>query len=581
MTRAQEQFALWLETLQDDPIYGEELLSLEGKEEEISERFQVDLEFGTAGLRGVMGAGTNRMNLYVVGKTTQGLANFLNETVENPTVAVAYDSRNFSQLFAKHVAGIFAANNIKVHIFSELMPTPTLSYAIREYGCDSGVNITASHNPAKYNGYKAYGPDGSQLSTEASGRVMEIIQEVDIFGDVKTMDFDKAVEDGIVSMIPDSFVQQYVDRVFAESLQPEVCEKADLSIVYTPLNGAGRKTVLAVLDKCGVKDITLVPEQEFPDGNFPTAPYPNPETKEALQLGLELSKKNDADILIATDPDCDRLGVAVKHGDDFQILTGNEVGVLLLDYIINTRKKLGTLPKDPFTIRTIVTTKLTDAIAEASGVTVRPTLTGFKHIGLILLEAEETNSQGNCIFSYEESCGYLAGAYVRDKDAVNASMLTIEMASAYKLEGKTLVDVLDGFRETYGHYLNFTQNFAFAGLEGMEIMSGLMADLRENPPKEIGGYPITAYVDYKTSVRTEAESKAQSKVDILPSNVLEYEFENKSSVIIRPSGTEPKIKAYYLIRGESESVAQGMLDKTVESFTGLLETLAGQELDIS
>ena len=545
MEREIKLYEKWFERTKNIPAQNAELLSIKDNPEEIKDRFYCNLDFGTAGLRGVLGLGTNRMNIYTVRQATQGFASFLLESCESntPKVAIAYDSRNFSTEFADEAAAVFAANGIKVQLYRELMPTPALSYAVRELGCDAGVVVTASHNPAKYNGYKAYGSDGCQIGPEQADRVLEFIKRCDIFDDVKTMPLKQALEQGLVEYIPDEFIEQYISRVYEESLQPEACAKAGLKLVYTPLNGAGYRCVTTILNKAGVKNIAIVKEQEKPDGDFPTCPYPNPEIHEALELGIKLCKATDADLLLATDPDCDRVAIAVKAGDDYRIITGNEAGVLLLDYIAGARIKAGKMPKNPVAVKSIVSTKLADAVAAEYGVELVSVLTGFKFIGEVILGLEQNNEQERYIFGFEESCGYLSGGYVRDKDAVDASLLLVEAASALKLEGKTLLDRLGEIYAKHGIYKNAVESYSFEGSDGMQKMAEIMQSLRDNAPTEIAGRKVIASSDYKASKRYCADG--ESVIALPPSNVLEYEMDDKCSVIVRPSGTEPKIKIYY------------------------------------
>ncbi|MFV0402108.1 MAG: phospho-sugar mutase [Oscillospiraceae bacterium] len=568
MSRERDLYEQWREMLRGDENYTAELESIEDEDDEIVDRFYRDLEFGTGGLRGVLGLGTNRMNVFTVGRATQGLSGYVLEKRNEPSVAIAYDSRNRSHDFAVHAACIFAANGVKVHLYQELMPTPVLSFAVRELKCDAGVVITASHNPAIYNGYKAYGDDGCQFGPEQADTVMKYMEQCDTFEGVKAIPYDEALGSGMIQLIPESFVQFYLDRVWRESLQPEVFPKAGLKIVYTPLNGAGNRPVREILAKAGVTDITVVPEQEMPDGNFPTAPYPNPEMREALTLGIALSEKENADILLATDPDCDRAAVAVRTNGDMKILTGNEVGILLLDYILKTRKALGKLPEHPLTIRSIVSSKLADKIAEEYSAETVEVLTGFKFIGSVIGELEDKGELNRFVFGWEESCGYLSGSYVRDKDAVNASLLIVEMASAYKLEGKTLDDVLQGIYRKYGIYRNALQNVSYPGAEGMLKMKEIMDKLRQNPPTEIAGTKVVEYTDYLVSERT--KNGVKEPIAIPSSNVLEYGLGDGSSVIIRPSGTEPKIKLYYSLVGESEGAVESLEKKYVEACSKLI-----------
>lgn len=536
-----ELYSLWLKNATDDPDIIEELKSIDGKDEEIYDRFYRELEFGTAGLRGVIGAGTNRMNIYTVRRATQGLAQYvLNEG--GSKVAIAYDSRIKSTLFAREAARVLAANGIKVYIYKELMPTPMLSYAVRELGCTSGIVVTASHNPAKYNGYKAYGADGAQLSVENSQKVLDLVNKVDMFSSVRLCDFDEAVREGTIEYIGDELIDKYLETVKSRSIEKV---KGDLKVIYTPLNGTGNKPVREILKRIGIENVTVVPEQEFPDGSFPTAPFPNPEIRQAFECALSLSKTVPADLLLATDPDCDRVGIAVKDGDDFTLMSGNEVGACLLDYILSRRKANGTLPKDPVAVKTIVSTPLADKIAAKYGCKLISVLTGFKYIGEQAGILEAKGQQERFVFGFEESYGYLAGAYVRDKDAVVASMLICEMAAFYKNEGKTLLDVINGLYAEHGMVYSSQNSFTFEGAAGMKKMQGIMDDLRALPPKKIGENSVIAISDYESSEKTELKTGKKTVITLPKSNVLYYDLdENGSNLIVRPSGTEPKIKVY-------------------------------------
>lgn len=536
-----ELYSLWLKNATDDPDIIEELKSIDGKDEEIYDRFYRELEFGTAGLRGVIGAGTNRMNIYTVRRATQGLAQYvLGEG--GSKVAIAYDSRIKSTLFAREAARVLAANGIKVYIYKELMPTPMLSYAVRKLGCTSGIVVTASHNPAKYNGYKAYGADGAQLSVENSQKVLDLVNEVNMFSSVRLCDFDEAVREGTIEYIGDELIDKYLETVKSRSIERV---KGDLKVIYTPLNGTGNKPVREILKRIGIENVTVVPEQEFPDGSFPTAPFPNPEIRQAFECALSLSKTVPADLLLATDPDCDRVGIAVKDGDDFTLMSGNEVGACLLDYILSRRKANGTLPKDPVAVKTIVSTPLADKIAAKYGCKLISVLTGFKYIGEQAGILEAKGEQERFVFGFEESYGYLAGAYVRDKDAVVASMLICEMAAFYKNEGKTLLDVINGLYAEHGMVYSSQNSFTFEGAAGMKKMQSIMDDLRALPPKKIGENSVIAISDYETSEKTELKTGKKTVITLPKSNVLYYDLdENGSNLIVRPSGTEPKIKVY-------------------------------------
>lgn len=536
-----ELYSLWLKNATDDPDIIEELKSIDGKDEEIYDRFYRELEFGTAGLRGVIGAGTNRMNIYTVRRATQGLAQYV-LSEGGSKVAIAYDSRIKSTLFAREAARVLAANGIKVYIYKELMPTPMLSYAVRELGCTSGIVVTASHNPAKYNGYKAYGADGAQLSVENSQKVLDLVNEVNMFSSVRLCDFDEAVREGTIEYIGDELIDKYLETVKSRSIERV---KGDLKVIYTPLNGTGNKPVREILKRIGIENVTVVPEQEFPDGSFPTAPFPNPEIRQAFECALSLSKTVPADLLLATDPDCDRIGIAVKDGDDFTLMSGNEVGACLLDYILSRRKANGTLPKDPVAVKTIVSTPLADKIAAKYGCKLISVLTGFKYIGEQAGILEAKGEQERFVFGFEESYGYLAGAYVRDKDAVVASMLICEMAAFYKNEGKTLLDVINGLYTEHGMVYSSQNSFTFEGAAGMKKMQGIMDDLRALPPKKIGENSVIAISDYESSEKTELKTGKKTVITLPKSNVLYYDLdENGSNLIVRPSGTEPKIKVY-------------------------------------
>ena len=561
----------WLEQSLEDGDLAEELAAINGDDEAIKDRFYRDLEFGTAGLRGVIGAGTNRMNIYTVRRATQGLAEYLNSAFKAPSVAISYDSRIKSDVFAKEAARVLAANDIHVHLYRELHPVPCLSFATRELKCNAGIMVTASHNPAKYNGYKVYGPDGCQMTNEAADAVLERINKLDLFTDIRLVDFDAAVEAGNVEYIPDAVLEKYLGCVQAQSIHPELIPGAGLRVVYTPLNGAGNKPVRKILDRIGVKDVHVVKEQELPDGEFPTCPFPNPEIKEALTLGLRDCAVVKPDLLLATDPDADRMGIAVPdENGEYVLITGNEVGALLLEYICGERKALGTMPKNPIAVKTIVSTKLADRIAEEYGVELRNVLTGFKYIGeqIGLLEAKGESER--YLFGFEESYGYLSGTYVRDKDAVVASMLICEAAAFYKSKGISLLDAIRGLYKKYGYYYNCIGNFGFEGAAGMEKMAEIMARTRKNAPKEIGGLKVLKFSDYKASKTTDLVTGAQEEITLPKSDVLVFEMEKGASVIIRPSGTEPKIKVYYTTTGTGEDEAKALQQKLADDFSGLL-----------
>lgn len=551
-----ELYKRWAAQPLEDEDLKNELLAVEGNDEEIFDRFYKELDFGTAGLRGVIGAGTNRMNIYTVRKATQGIADYIKTHSENGSVAIAYDSRIKSDLFAKETARVFAANGIKVYIYRELMPTPALSFAVRELKCDAGVIITASHNPAKYNGYKAYGADGCQIGPEIADEVIAVIRRLDIFDDIKIADFDKALEDGMIEYIGDEVIESFYRNVLSQAVNEGIAADSGLKLVYTPLNGAGNKPVREILKRIGIKDVAVVKEQENPDGNFPTCPYPNPEIRQALEKGLELCKELDADMLLATDPDCDRVGIAVKDGGDYRLFSGNEVGVLLLNYIASCRKANGTLPKNPVCVKTIVTTNMINDVAADYGVEVRNVLTGFKFIGGVIAELEEIGQADRYILGFEESYGYLTGGYVRDKDAVDASMMIVEMASYYKKQGKLLTQVLDELYEKYGHYLCSQESFAFEGASGMQHMADIMDSMRKSPMAEIASIKTTYFADYGTSEKKDIATGDVTEIKLPKSNVLEFGLEDGSTVIVRPSGTEPKIKIYYSVKGKTKQASE-------------------------
>ncbi len=514
--------------------------------------FFQDLAFGTAGLRGTLGAGTNRMNIYTVGRATQGFADYLNANFENPSVAIARDSRNKGELFVQVTASILAANGIVAHVYPKISPVPTLSFAVRDLGCSGGICMTASHNPAAYNGYKAYGPDGCQITSEAAKSISASIANTDAFSGVKTMGFDEAVASGMVKLIDDAVLERYYDAVLSKSvssLSAEQVAEAPLKLVYTPLNGTGLIPVTTVLERAGITDITVVPEQREPNGDFPTCPYPNPEIREAMQKGIDLCEEVHPDLLLATDPDADRVGVACKDGDDYTLLTGNEMGVLLLDYIARMRSERGEDLSDKVAVTTIVSSAMVDALVAEYGFELRRCLTGFKYIGDIITELSDAGQVDRFIFGFEESYGYLSGDHVRDKDAVNASLLICQMAQDYKLRGMNLAQAMRALYEKHGWWLNRTASVSFPGAAGAETMRGIMAKLREQAPSELAGRAVEAVVDYEGGVNG------------LPSaNVVEFDVEGGNKVIVRPSGTEPKIKLYVFAKDADRAAADALLD---------------------
>ena len=556
-----EDYKRWLEADLEDPALKEELASIQGKEDEIKDRFAVALKFGTAGLRGVLGAGTNRMNIYVVRQATQGLANWVKTQGGNQLVAISYDSRINSDVFARTAACVLAANGIKVRIYDALMPVPALSFATRYYQANAGIMVTASHNPAKYNGYKAYGPDGCQMTDEAADIVYAEIQKTDILTGAKLMTFEEGQAAGLIEYVGDDCKEALYAAIEARSVRPGICRTAGLKLVYSPLNGSGLVPVTRVLKDIGITDITIVPEQQYPDGNFPTCPYPNPEIFEALKLGLELAKECGADLMLATDPDADRVGIAMKCPDgSYELVSGNEMGVLLLDYICAGRIENGTMPKNPVAVKSIVSTPLADAVAKNYGVELRGVLTGFKWIGDQIAQLEAAGEVDRFIFGFEESYGYLAGPYVRDKDAIIGSMLICEMAAYYRSIGSSIKQRLEEIYEKYGRYLNKVDSFEFPGLSGMDKMAGIMDSLRKNPPKEIGGYAVEKATDFKNTEET----------GLPAANVLTYKLEGGAEVIVRPSGTEPKIKTYFTTLGKTLEEAQAQKDKLAEALKPIL-----------
>ena len=570
MSKEQAELRRWLEEV-TDPELSAELLSIRNEEKEVHERFYRSLEFGTGGLRGELGAGTNRMNIYTVRQATQGFAAYLLTQDEKPSAAISYDSRHKSDVFARETARVLAANGIKVYLYPHLMPTPALSFAVLDRHCTGGVMVTASHNPARYNGYKAYAADGAQISGHVAAAVSEEIEKTDIFRDVKLADFEEALADGRIEYIGDALIERYYAAVMAQALRPELGKAAGLRLVYTPLNGSGLVPVMTVLKRMGHTDITVVPEQEQPNGDFPTCPYPNPEILEAMQLGLNLCEKLGADLLLATDPDSDRVGTAVLQNGTPRLISGNEMGVLLLDYICRTRLELHKMPENPVAVRSIVSTTMTDAIAAHYGVEMRQVLTGFKYIGEQIAHLEAEGHPERFIFGFEESYGYLAGGYVRDKDAVVASMLICEMAAWYKGQGKNLGEALDDLYAQYGFYFNKVDSYTFPGSDGMAKMAALMETLRTELPIAIAGRPVTGHTDYEAGKRYE-DGEGETLTGLPASNVMEFRLGKEGSLVARPSGTEPKLKFYYSLRAADRPTAEkayGEIKASVEDWLGL------------
>ena len=544
-----KEYQRWLEAVKEEDLLNE-LKSIEGNDEQIKDRFLLSLEFGTAGLRGVLGAGTNRMNVYTVAKATQGLAEFLKAQGKEASVAVSYDSRIKSDVFAKITANVLAANGIKVYLYDALKPVPMLSFATRRLGCDAGVMVTASHNPAKYNGYKVYGPDGCQMTSGSADKVLAEINKLDIFADIKYTDFDAAVAEGKIEYISKDVEEEYYNYVLGCMLRKDIFTKEDLKIVYSPLNGSGNVPVRTVLGKAGLQNITVVKEQEMPDGNFPTCPYPNPEIREAMQLGLDRLKELDGDILIATDPDADRVGIAVKENDDYVLISGNQVGILLTDYIAKTRKELGCMPENPVMVKSIVSSSLADEVAKSHGVEMKNVLTGFKYIGEQIALLEAKGEEGRFILGFEESYGYLVGTRVRDKDAVVATLMIAEMAAYYRSIGSSVNQALNEIYAKFGYFLNKVDSYEFEGLAGMETMKNIMQGLRDNPLTALGGMEVEVREDFNSLTKLTVATGETEEIHLPKANILIYWLKGGHQVIVRPSGTEPKVKVYYSIKGK-------------------------------
>ncbi len=548
-----DKYNEWLTRAAEDPDLTEELRHMD--EETKNDAFYRDLAFGTGGLRGVIGAGTNRMNIYTVGKASQGLA----DAVQDGAIAVSYDSRIKSRLFAERAAAVFAGNGRHVYMYRELMPTPCLSFAVRYLHCAAGVMVTASHNPAKYNGYKVYGADGCQITDDAAARILEKISAVHIFDDVKTMDFAEGLRTGVIEYIGDDVYDAFIAEVKAQSLADDAETDRDAAIIYTPLNGTGLKPVTRVLREAGYTNVSVVPEQEQPDGYFPTCPYPNPEIREAMELGLREAREKNADLLIATDPDCDRVGIAVREENgEYTLLSGNETGVLLLDYICARRKALGRMPADPVFIKTIVTSDLAEKVAESYGVHTVNVLTGFKYIGEQIGELEKTGRQECYICGFEESYGYLTGTYVRDKDAVDGTFMICEMYAYYRKQGISLSARLAEIYAEYGYYLNTLHSYTFEGQAGFAHMQDVMRKLREGLPS-VAGVPVCETEDYLQGIG-----------GLPKADVLKFRLENGSSFVVRPSGTEPKLKVYAMIRMADRSQAAAFEKKAAAELAQLI-----------
>ncbi|MCI6739597.1 MAG: phospho-sugar mutase [Bacteroidales bacterium] len=539
-------YTAWCQSPALDEDTRAELLALKD-EGEIEDRFYRDLAFGTGGLRGLLGAGSNRMNIYTVRRATQGLANYIKAQGLTPRVAISYDSRINSDLFARETARVLAANGVEAWLYPRLEPTPALSFAVRALGCGAGVCVTASHNPARYNGYKVYGADGCQITLDAARAVLKEIEALRIFEDVKLIDFAGGLEQKTIRWIPETVLDDFLAAVQAQSVLNPEAQAEPLKVVYTPLNGTGLECVSRIAEKIGVQQFWVVPEQKDPDGNFPTCPYPNPEVRQAMEKGLALCREKKPDLLLGTDPDCDRVGIAVPDGEEYRLMSGNEVGVLLLDFLCARRLEEGSMPQRPVAVTTIVSSRMATPLAEHYGVELRRTLTGFKFIGEQIGLLEGQGEADRFVFGFEESYGYLAGSYVRDKDGVVASMLICEMARWYKRRGLTLAQAMEKLYETYGYYRDSLHSFAFEGVQGMGQMQAIMENLRAQPPRQIGQAAVTAVTDYQNAGAT----------GLPAADVLEFSLEGGGRLMIRPSGTEPKIKLYLTsVGGTAEEARQ-------------------------
>ena len=558
------EYERWLKDA--DPETVKELEGIKGDDAEIKDRFYKALEFGTAGLRGVLGADTNRMNEYVVGQATQGLANQLiktNGADADLSVVIAYDSRHKSDVFSQLAAQILAANGIKTYLFEELKPVPELSFSVGYLKTTAGIAVTASHNPAKYNGYKVYGADGAQLNPELAAIVLEEIDKTDMFTDVKKMDFEEAKAKGLIVMIGDEVEDAYLDCVQEQSVNPELAkEKGNtLKFVYTPFHGAGNKPVRKILKRMGFDNVVVVKEQELPDGDFPTVASPNPENKEGFELAIGYAKECGADLIVGTDPDSDRVGILVKNDKgEYVTFTGNQVGALLSEYILSALAEKNAVPKDGYIVKTIVTTNIVKAICDAYGIGMKEVLTGFKFIGEKIKESEETGV-GTYLFGFEESYGYLKGTYARDKDAVVATMLIAEMALYYQENGTSIFEQMDNIYKKYGYYKEQVVSVTLEGIEGLAKIKSTMDKLRANPPAEVAGKKVIAIRDYQTSERVDLKTGEKSEILLPKSNVIYLELEDDNNFIIRPSGTEPKIKLYCLMKGNTEAESDELLEK--------------------
>lgn len=570
----QENFRKWLDSPVVDDGTKQELKAIETNEDEIRERFTAMLDFGTAGLRGIMRAGLNGMNVYTVRYATQGLANLINTCGEDKSggVTITFDSRNNSPEFAREAAGVLAANGIHVNTFEELRPTPELSFALRETGSIAGINITASHNTKEYNGYKVYWSDGAQLPPEHAAQVSAQLEKIDLFRDVKTMSFEDAKANGMITMLGNEMDEKYLGKVLEQSVGKKYVDQVadDFQIIYTPFHGTGYKLVPEVLKRLGMKHVLTVKEQMVIDGNFPTVKSPNPEYVEGFRIAIEMAKKNNVDLIIGTDPDGDRCGIVVKNGDSYETLSGNQIGVLLLDYLIEVRREQGILAENSAAVKSIVSTTMANKVCEANGIKLFETLTGFKYIGEKIKEFEQTGEY-TFLFGFEESNGYLAGTYARDKDAVVASMLIAEMACWYKLKGMNLYEAMQSLYQKYGYFSEKVVSHTAAGLDGSERMAKKMKELREKPPESFGGLAVRRIRDYQTGVITDADGSGEEPTGLPESNVLFYELEDGCSAVVRPSGTEPKIKLYVMAQAEDPDKSEKRRDDVLAAGDELLD----------
>ncbi len=560
----------WHKRCEDSELLEELEQLMDNDPEGLSDAFYRSLSFGTAGMRGTLGVGTNRMNIYVVAQATQGLANYLNAHFEQPSVCIARDSRNHGEDFQRVAAEVLAANGVHVHVYPRIEPVPALSFAVRHMKASAGIAITASHNPAAYNGYKVYDDGGCQIADAAADEISASIAQTDIFDGIARMPFDVALEAGLVQWIDDAVIEAYLDAVQTQSILET--ENPAFKVVYTPLNGTGMECFSRILERIGITNVHVVPEQQYPDGNFPTCPYPNPEIREALELGLQLSDKVHPDLMLATDPDADRMGVAIPHQGSYQLLNGNEMGILLIDWLCRMKQAAGEDIGRKVCVSTIVSSDMPDALAKAYGFEMRRVLTGFKYVGGQIDQLVQAGEQDRFLLGYEESYGYLVGTHVRDKDAIVASMLACEMASWYAAQGKDLTEAMEELYQRYGYYLTSILTVALPGESGVERMNQIMSQLRSDPPASIADFEVVGALDYTTGVTMPCVSGLQKDgLQTLPSsNVLEYQLEGEHKLIVRPSGTEPKIKAYLFAKGSTRDEAQALLDRLSEAAQGLL-----------